>query len=311
MVEMTDKFLAKLEETQFVYQYMNMESLFAILEGYRKAKKTTTYGLIPYRASCIYNVNDPREMKLGFDAIKKFLPDFENKQSNNLYLSEVYEDTETENRCRERCNNQIVDGMIEAGIVPYTSSFSRKRDFLPMWSLYGGNFKGACLVFNLMKIIDSTNENMQFGFVSYEDDETEVDNLESFFPQIYERVQNTYKTNMTIKDKIDELSSICSVFSPFFKSKDWAYESEFRIVCHKHYEIDFSHDYIKGLSWNPMPKKKVEPYAYYSIKANALKEIIIGPSAKYCDVEHILRNELNECLMNDVNITSSSIKIRL
>jgi hypothetical protein len=310
---MTDKFKAKLEATQFVYQYTSLEALFAILEGYRKSKRTKVYDFIPFRASCIYNVNDPREMELGFDAIKKFLPSFEKRRSNNLYLSEVYKDSETENRCREKCFDQIVDGMIEAGIVPYTSSFSRKRDFLPMWSLYGDSFKGACLVFDLVKIIDSLplEGNMQFGFVSYEDDESEVDNLESFFPQLYEWVQNTYKTCLTIEDKIRELSVICSVFSPFFKGKDWAYESEFRIVCSKIYKIDFSHEYIKGLSWNPMPKKKVDPYVYYPIKANALQEIIIGSAARYSDVEHVLRNELNECLMNDVDITPSSIKIRL
>lgn len=310
---MTDKFKAKLETTQFVYQYTSLEALFAILEGYRKSKRTKAYDFIPFRASCIYNVNDSREMELGFDAIKKFLPNFEKEQSNNLYLSEVYKDTETENRCREKCFDQIVDGMIEAGIVPYTSSFSRKRDFLPMWSLYGDHFKGACLVFDLREIIDSLplDGNMQFGFVSYEDDESEVDNFESFLPQLYEFFQDTSKTDLTIEDKIINLSAICSVFSPFVKSKDWVYESEFRIVCSKIYEIDISHDFIKGHSWNPIPKKKVEPYVYYPIKANALQEIIIGPAARYSDVEHVLRNELNECLMNDVDITPSSIKIRL
>ena len=210
--------MKKLETTPFVYQYTSMEALFAILEDYRKANEAKTSNLIPFRASCIYNVNDPREMKLGFDAIKKYLPNFEKRQLNNINLSEVYEDLDAENRCRERCNDRIENGMIESGIVPYTSSFSRKRDFLPMWSLYGGNFKGACLVFDLMKIIESLNENenMQFGFVSYEDDESDADNLESFFPQIYGFIQDSCKTNMTIEDKILELSSICSVFSPFF-----------------------------------------------------------------------------------------------
>lgn len=309
MTKLTDKFLAKLNDTKFVYQYTSLEALFAILEGYRKSK--TTNGFLPFRASCIYNLNDPREMKLGFDVIKRFLPNFENERSYNLNLSEVYKDIETENRCREKCHDPIFDGTIEAGTIPYTSSFSRKRDFLPMWSLYGSSFKGACFVFDLMKLIDSANDNMQFGFVSYEDDESEFDVLESFIPQIYKWLQNIYKKDMNIEEKINELSAICAVFSPFFKCKDWAYESEFRIVCQKHYEIDFSHDFIKGLSWNPMPKKKVEPYDYYQIKANALKEIIIGPCANYCDVEHILRNELNECLMNDVIITPSLIKIKM
>ena len=251
---MTDKFIKKLELTPFVYQYTSMEALFTILEGCRKANETKANNIIPFRASCIYNVNDPREMELGFDAIKKFLPSFEKEQSNNINLSEVYKDQDAENRCREKCKDRIKDGMIESGIVPYTSSFSQKRDFLPMWSLYGGNFKGACLVFDLMKIIESLNGNMQFGFVSYEDDESSADNLESFFPQIYGWVQNSCKTNMTIEEKILELSSICSVFSPLFKSKDWEYEREFRIVY---------------------------------------------------------RNELNECLMNEVRITPSSIKITL
>lgn len=302
---MANKFLEKLIETPFVYHYTSVESLFAILEESRQIKERV---ILPFRAYNIYNVNDPREMKLGFDAVKKFLPEYESMIDNSMYLSEVYLDKNNENRCREECYKKPSDGFIEWGHIPYTSSFSSKGDFLPMWSMYGAKFKGVCLKFRLKELVEYLSDNCQFGFVSYNGD-NDTSLLKENFLEIYNWYANQQEQAMNIDEKIEELSLLCACISPFIKISDWAYEQEFRIVCNHHYAPQLDRESIERLLKEGIQKTKVQPYNYYPIYPNALEEIIIGPKANYNVIEHILRNELKECLLNDVKVTPSSIEI--
>ena len=302
---MDDKYLEKLLKTPFVYHYTSVETLFAILEEYRQTKES---GLLCFRASNIYNVNDPREMKLGFDAVKKFLPEYERKINNSMNLSEVYLDEKNENLCREECYKKPSDGFIDWGHVPYTSSFSSKGDFLPMWSIYGANFEGVCLKFRLNELIKYLVGNCQFGFVSYNGD-NDISLIKEIFLEIYNWDTNQQEKAMTIDKKIEELGLLCACISPFVKSSDWAYEQEFRVVYNRHYTPPFDRESIERLLREGIQKTKVQPYYYYPIHPNALEEIIVGPKANYNVIEHILRNELKECLKNDIKITPSAIEI--
>lgn len=307
---MSDKFAKKIEENPFVYHYTSIEALFAILEGYRQKK---CFGL-PFRAHCIYNVNDKREMELGYETVKKILPQYEANQPNSKHLSDVYQKAEYEKKCIEQFSEKPSDGQINMGNVPYTISFSCKRDFLPMWSMYGNNKKGVCLKFNLYELIDKINHSRQC-FVYYDGDE---DNLikEYFLPLLYEFLVSIRSNPMSIEEKIEELSQLCEYVSPFIKTKDWAYEQEFRFVYNKHYSpisLDFNEiheESIREFLIHGDEKIKVIDYMTLPISANALEEIIIGPLADYYVVEHILQNELKECMLNNVEITSSSIQIR-
>lgn len=306
---MSDKFLEQIEDNPFVYHYTSIESLFAILEGYRQRK---CFGL-PFRAHCIYNVNDKREMELGYETVKKILPQYEANQPNNKHLSDVYQKAEYEKKCIEQFNEKPSDGQINMGTVPYTISFSCKRDFLPMWSMYGNDKKGACLKFNLCKLIDTNHS--QKCFVYYNGDEDNL--IEAYFlPLLYDFFISNKSNPMSIEDKIEELSILCECVSPFIKSGDWAYEREFRFVYNKHYSPisfdlnDIHEDSIREFLMHGYEKTKVVDYVTLPIPANALEEIVIGPSANYHVVEHILQNELKECILNNVEITPSSIQIR-
>lgn len=307
---MDDTFLKKLKENPYVYHYTSMEALFAILDGYRKRK---CFGL-PFRAHCIYNVNDKREMELGYETVKKILPQYEASQPVNKHLSEVYLKAEYEKKCIELFSEKPSDGQINRGNVPYTISFSCKRDFLPMWSMYGNNKKGACLKFNLCDLIDKTAHSQQC-FVYYDGD---GDNqIETYLlPLLYSFFISNRNDSMSIDDKIDELSQLCEWVSPFIKTRDWAYEQEFRFVYNKHYSPiplnldDLNEDYFREFLIHGHEKTKVIDYVLLPIPANALKEIIVGPLANYDVIEHVLHNELEECILNSVEITPSSIQIR-
>jgi len=310
---MGSKFEEKLKETPFVYHYTSLDALFAILEGYRQNGNSG----LPFRASCIYNVNDPREMKLGFDAVKRFLPRYEERANYNMKLSKVYQNVDNENRCREDCYDEPIDGTIKTGTIPYTISFSAKRDFLPMWKMYGADFKGVCLKFNTLTLTDSRVEdpqveNSQFGFVSYEGDPNDL-LLEESFNGIYKWETERNKSDMDINEKIDELSILCACISPFVKSSDWDFEKEFRLVYYKRYGLslfDINKETLREyIIKHGCERSKVSDYIQISIPSNALEEVIVGPLANYEVVKHILCRELNECLLNDIEISQSSVKI--
>lgn len=305
---MNERLLEKLEQAPFVYQYTSIEALFAILEGYRKKREQ---GCLPIKASCIYNVNDPREMKHGYDAVKMFLPQYEAKLQNSMNLSEVFEDKKYEEQCIECLDKKPKDDMIQYGIVPYTISFSGNRDFLPMWSMYARNCKGVCMKFESSELINSIGDSTQVDFVSYAGDNVDYI-MEEHFSMLYEWDASNCTNPMTIDEKINELSILCNCISPFIKSQEWSYENEFRIVCYHHFGpnlFELDHNSIRHFLIHGIEKTKIAKFVYYPIKVNALKEIIVGTLANYDVVEHILRKELEECLLNDVEITPSSIAI--
>jgi len=303
MKKYEDALYKKLIDNPFVYHYTSIEALFSILEEYRR---NGLYAL-PFRAYSVYNTNDPREMELGFDTVKDILPAFEKSYSHNMNLSEVYENPEYETECKNQCFQKPEDGLIEMGSVPYTISFACKRDFLPMWSMYGANKGGVCLKFNTGKLIESLRRGGQPCFVYYTGDE---DNIirDYLLPILY--ISDVEKINRTlsIEEKIVNLSSLCDCISPFVKCNDWAYEAEFRLAYYEHYKAEVGLK-IGGLPVSLVKHKIKEYIENIPIRAEALAEVIIGPLANFPVVEHVLNKELIECKINNIKISPSLIQI--
>ena len=304
MQVMSKLFNKKLMDNPFVYHYTSVDALFSILEGCRKSELHT----LPFWAGCVYNSNDPREMELGYETVKAILPQYEKSCDKSMNLSEVYSKPEYEDQCKKRIFQRPEDGLVEMSVVPYTISFSCKRDFLPMWSMYGENKKGVCLKFRLRSLID--NLNTESCFVHYEGDKENIikDDLLRSLYNTYGLFVEINTKGLTIEDKIKELSILCNCISPFVKSKEWAYESEFRIVTNVHYRQETDGKIFNRIQLT-LPKIKIGDYEIIHIDPIFLEEIIIGPMANYNVLEHVLRNELKECLLNNVEITPSSIQI--
>lgn len=294
----------KFEGTPFVYHYTSIEALFSILERYRRNNLNT----LPFRAYSVYNTNDPREMKHGFDTVKNVLPEFEKSYKKSMNLSEVYGNPEYETKCKNRCFQKPEDGLIEMGIVPYTISFSCKRDFLPMWSMYGANKRGVCLKFNTDRLISSLREKGgQPCFVYYAG---EKDNIikDYLLPILYDFDAEKSNRELTIEEKMEILSCLCDCISPFVKCCDWSYEKEFRLSYYEHYEAEYDL-IIRGLPVSLIKHKVKEYIENIPICAEALEEIIIGPLADFPVVRHIVFNELKECKMSNIEISPSLIQI--
>lgn len=292
----------KLIRTKFVYHYTSLEAIFALLHGYHR-----NGNYLSFRASNIYKVNDPNEMVSGFNVIKDIILKYElqNQVPEEKRLSEIYNTLIYEDECKRDYLYGKGKEEVNHGIIPYVISFSKHRDYLPMWSLYGKKGKGVCLKFDL-SCLTNNMENCLDGFVYYDKRNNSVINEYdiNFLYDLYLR-QYSNVDKVPIDRRIFELGTICFALSPFFKHKDYMYEGEFRIV--------YNRSYTKQLSSRSSfldAKSRIEPFVPINIPIDSLKEIIIGPNADYDVMSHILSIELKECGISSKIITQSKINFK-
>lgn len=303
----------ELTTTRYVYHYTSFETLLAIMDNYRKSKDRKE---LIFHASNIFMMNDPKEMERGYDVVKEFLKEHEADIPLSLWLHDLANNKEYEKTIKSDYAVGDKKYLTEPGIIPYTISFSAKRDFLPMWSLYGKKGLGVCLKFDTFDIIKHVNPEMsrQVGFVSY-DKTSGFKEIRNLLVKTYGWYLDAYKDNtyeLTIEKKIREIGNLCFYISPFLKYKDYKYEKEFRLAYYKHYGDSVNSNI--SLSDLLQPKVyKVDTKLRVSIPASALKEIIIGPSISIdtrIAMSHVIKKELDECNLK-VKISNSKVPFRL
>lgn len=207
------------------YHYTTFETLLKILDN------VAIIDEIPYvhlRTTRIDKVNDPTEMSISQAALYSLVAEYEreNNVDSVLRLSEkIRALTEDE-------YNDIQDTEKKEH-VPYVVCFSKTKDYLPMWSLYGDKHKGVCLCFSdeiIYKIQGCNNLYITSGDVAYHDyiDAGPVKQSLSLF---YEKF---------IRDKEglsdDTISELILEISPYIKNKNYEYENEFRICVYNYKE---------------------------------------------------------------------------
>lgn len=304
--------VSELIQNRYVYHYTSLETLFAILGNYRKKEDKES---LVFRASNIFRVNDPSEMKPGYGIVKKFLCHYEEEMKipQELRLSEVYKNKIYEDKCIDDYYSTIRRNTIEVGSVPYVISFSCKRDYLPMWSMYANQGKGICLKFDVYEIINNWIEDpLEIGFVSY-DGKSGFKSLNDIIPFYYDVCLKSWIRNEekpTIEDKISELSTLCFSVSPFIKYKDYKYEKEFRMVYSKHYGIDIETFLDKKQLLLSLPVHEIAPYVEVPIYVHSLKEVMLGPCTDGPILKDVVKRELDSCGLS-VRISYSKVPFRI
>lgn len=275
----------------YLYHYTGVDTLLALLHHSEKGKDGMR---LKFRASNIYRLNDPKEMVGGYEIIKKILPQYE-KMANvpeHKRLSDVYTDTKSEQKCKDDYLFSLHSGTIENGHIPYVISFSRRRDYLPMWSLYGKAGYGVCLKFSKALLVGSADNSggaTLHGDIIYSNYTKEV-SKRVLMKILYDCYMSAYE-KPSIEDKIFELATLCLALSPFIKHNDYLYEKEFRTVVLYTYRKDpgkllESEDISDNVDFFS-ESRKIHPFINYSIPFRALKEIIVGPCADYDVIKSI------------------------
>lgn len=306
---------------KYLYQYTGLDTLFAIIHGY---KINQSSHCIQLRASCIYNMNDPKEMYAGYDFFKKIMPQYE--LDNNIpvkyRLSSLLNDKEVEQKCRNKyVIRDIRDVLVEKyAPIPYVTCFSERRDYLPMWSLYGKGGTGVCLIFNIEKIVDYTcaNDNKcKLGNVVY--GSCPDQNFRTLFELLYNDYIDEMKDKNTIlkDDKVDALDFMCEFLSPFIKYKDYKYEKEWRLiyeVCEQAFSPFMNTSQIRN-KFNDLMKERdtlipIKPFITNNLDVNCLHGVIMGPCVNYEVMKPVIKRELNEAGL-ELKISKSRIPYRI
>lgn len=243
-----------------LYHYTSLEVLNCLFENYSEKDQFLKF----WATNCSY-MNDPKEIKEGIELIKETL---------NQFLPEEF-------MCKaQSILNSNTDSLFEyllfgsTGVsdIPYSISFSKNKDNLNMWRMYGDSGKGIALGLNRNKLYSNDTEIIDCTY----NDESENYHLKN------EIVQDFISLYQTIGDSpkflpqefYEEVMTITNIlrYLPQVKNPCYKYERETRI--------------IKNCD---SPNFRVSngiliPYTTIKIPIDALQKIVIGPD---CDKRNI------------------------
>lgn len=278
-----------------VYHYTTIEAFFEMIKKI-KWNKTADEHYLTFWASSIYAMNDPQEFMHGYKILQdSLLPEIERKlgiKENNLKLSNMakicgYKDL-------DKWNKNVIDMIYSAQDVPFIVSFSRNKDYLPMWKEYANDGKGVCLCFNNYEYTIKKLENINIDIdithrlhandISYERADDSIKNaLYSIYCRYYEDYRNENKEIQKQK-MLSCFATMAVTVSPYFKHNAYKYENEVRLIEFKKDNNDVNYRISKH--------GRLIPYIEVPVKLQYLNQIIIGP----CADSHSVRRELGSLL---------------
>lgn len=301
-------------KTSTIYHYTSTKGLLGIFENDSPTLYFSQYD----------SLNDPNERKDVFEVLHKYCAQQkENKKmSQELYeritsikpsdlFGFVFETNEQKNSNTEEYSSANTVFSLKEGYT-YICSFTRKRDFLPMWKMYTKteNNEGFCIGFRTYEFAHKKYSTEGFRLQLIEvvyDEKTKNDLIESVLSHIMEvydsATQNDKESCIVI------VKMMINEFQFMFKNKHFAYEEEIRAVLQvpKEQKRDITqitkrkHRDNNGL---------IVPYVEYSMKSSSVINITIAPTIK----EEIAVSNLKDYLwsknLSHIHIISSDIPIR-
>ena len=274
------------EEVTTIYHYTTIEALTngIIVNNAIKDKEICLWA-----SNCEY-MNDPDEVKTGYQFLNKIIGSYLDNKENLPYVSEY-------------------DYTIKDKI--FITSFSTQNDSLPMWEMYGKDGKGIALGID-KEIITKVYKPLIYKCI-YNSDKHIREISQILKPKKITRDSNIYDSEVLKKglEKILEtaISGIIGVindivttlaYSIFLvKNKDYSYEDEIRLYTIAEENIAFR-----------CKNDLIIPYINVFLPKEALKEIWIGPTNDLNRTNKSLRTFLDAKGFNNVKIFKSNIHYR-
>lgn len=265
MVEMQEK-------KERVYHYTSMDTFFKIVEGAKD-------DFFVFRAGSLYTMNDSQEMLIGYEYIKKYLPDVEKELGvcDEDKIFNMTKNLKTNKNIKENYGSWVKNDDTTNFIV----SFSQKPDILPMWALYGDKGRGVCLEFSPYiikefykdKLID---KNLQIESCRYNEKDIEDFVLRNM--RIVYRLflsQNDKEKRNNPYTKATYLTTMCCIIGAYVKHPSFEYEKEVRMNIFKN---------IKDWKFDDTEYHRC--YTEIPIPLTALKGVIVGPAANIYDFKN-------------------------
>ena len=299
---------------QEIYYYTNIDSIYKLL-----ADDDTS---IKYRLPifCVNHMNDPSE---GQELRKALFT----KTQNNDFLKGIFDET--------RSTNDSSRHYLKADFT-FLKAFTKNSDSLPMWIHYGDSGKGCSIkvsphfftnfesdLLGVEKTLRTNPFDNEYRLyeVLYLDDGEIINSVpievKMLFKSIVDQTSKLCEACNSINSESKEVveKSINKMFTKLkylFKSSDYAYEQEMRIILRRPIE-ELKRDDI-DIQFTSATSTFVPKIFVYTNKSLLIQEIILGPKiAETYDLIPFLTMKLldiNKFNSKDVLISKSAIRYR-
>lgn len=311
---------------EHIYHYTSIEAFDKMLKNMKEAGSSN----LKFWASNIHYMNDPHELEFIYDELIKVLPEIEQEigikefpfsslfsmNNNQGFTIDFLKDI------RDKVFNRIFRSA-------YAISFSKKKDYLPMWSLYGNNGGGLCLEFDyeaLKKHIvsDAASLAKRVLELSYDIKDQSIWNSIISYYKYYHDVLSEQDGNVDpIKQCREFTACVLLELAPYLKHPTYSYEEEVRLFYHVIIEGD-ADDIIAKADVEPMdemvgkynlPEVRVRngllvPYVEIEIPLDCIKAVIVGPTLYPQLQSEALRVLFRKTGVKDIRIEESEIPFR-
>ncbi len=272
-----------------LYHYTTLETFIKILEGVMMYDNEY---VLKFRASRVDQVNDPTEMTPDIKTLKDILHNKSEIKDIDKYLA--YIDTVNESDFHDILNKEKQDRM------PYVICFSEKRDYLPMWSLYGDKHHGICMCFD----DDIIQETQKYYYEQHNNKMILTGGKVSYKRHWKSKVIHGIIETVLMpdsKDSGDELALLYLAAFPFIKNANYSYEHEHRICLYnfKKYSTPEINRMVKY--------DKEKPYIEVNIPLSALKGVILGTMVPFDFFKKSIETYLREKFNTKFKISKSKI----
>lgn len=259
--------------TKVIYQYTHWDALFhGILDGSREKNKE-----VCIRATNCRYLNDPKEICLG-----------------------------------SRLSQEILDVSLKHGGASadinlekfFVTSFSERRDYLPMWSMYGKNGTGLSVGFDVAVL--SQSKLTTFGRCMYCDTEF-LESFRNFNEHNNVQPPTTEEISQMSTEDIGKVTShayfllvdALQKVLALSKTPEYAYEKEIRICMKTTKNVQFRNT-----------GKMIVPYIDMFFPKAVVKEIIVGPTNEGKRAVDSLKEWLQSIGMEFVQVSLSEVPYR-
>ena len=291
------------KKRNLVYHYTSVDALIGMLKNFSLDKP-----FITMRASNVLYLNDPTEYEYGKAICLNLLKHIERKfklQRENYNVASIYDlmsQLDEQNYFREcEFGASSIPGALSRS-TPYIACFSKRRDYLPMWTTYARNGCGVAVGFDLNLL--SSNEQYSVKLCSYSRNDSSWNWLQSWAERNYElMLQQANTTDESVKCvvKYDYMFNLYAMVAVYVKHQAYSYEKEVRCRVDKAENIEYR-----------ISNKDLIPYVEFEIPIKYMREIIIGPVACSSNLEHSLKMLLRSKKINldDIDIVKSGVPYR-
>ena len=287
-----------------ICHYTTLEVLLSLLRNAEDKKLT-------FWASSIYSMNDPTEFMYGYDICMDILQKVEKRLKVSKLWMDIHDDSSND------WKEILIQSLYENNECPFVVSFSKLKDSLPLWKMYGNNGYGVCLVFSeyLVKPFNPNGIEPQIynsihlydvGYGTIHQSEYDIFNkiVESRYKKYLSTICQNGCNNIFEK-KLSLLCLTLVICSPCIKHPSYAYEQEKRLLK---YYLEESNQKVQFYEKN----NNIISYTEVQIPIDNLKEIIIGPCSDFQAISRSITQLLHSQEQNpqDIKIVQSEVPYR-